>query len=401
MALKQLILARKIEERSTELSNLLNQRSALEKREAELEAALEEAKTEEEVETVSQSAEELEKEIQELNEKIEKIQSELTEKKEELEKINEKETEENRSMKKRKTVQTHEGEQLDELRSGINGYVRSKGAKRDGFTSVEGGALIPEELLTPQETPEDVVDLRNYVKVVPVNSRSGKYPVISKSGSKMVTVEELKANPELQNPTIVEIDYSIDTRRGYIPLSQEVIDDADYDVTGLIADEIEDQSRNTSNMDIAAVLKTATPKAVQGLDGLKTLVNKDIKKVYDVKFIVSASLYNVLDQLKDKNGRYLLQESITTASGKVLLGKELVVLDDDMIGTNEGDLVGFVGDAKAHTAYFDRNKASVQWIDNNLYGKLLAGMVRYDVEKTDTEAGFYITFTADKTLDED
>lgn len=401
MALKQLILARKIEERSTELSNLLNQRSALEKREAELEAALEEAKTEEEVETVSQSAEELEKEIKELNEKIEKIQSELTAKKEELEKINEKETEENRSMKKRKTVQTHEGEQLDELRSGINGYVRSKGAKRDGFTSVEGGALIPEELLTPQETPEDIVDLRNYVKVVPVNSRSGKYPVISKSGSKMVTVEELKANPELQNPTIVEIDYSIDTRRGYIPLSQEVIDDADYDVTGLIADEIEDQSRNTSNIDIAAVLKTATPKAVQGLDGLKTLVNKDIKKVYDVKFIVSASLYNVLDQLKDKNGRYLLQESITTASGKVLLGKELVVLDDDMIGTNEGDLVGFVGDAKAHTAYFDRNKASVQWIDNNLYGKLLAGMVRYDVEKTDTEAGFYITFTADKTLDED
>ena len=69
------------------------------------------------------------------------------------------------------------------------------------------------------------------------------------------------------------------------------------------------------------------------------------------------------------------------------------MLDDTMIGTAAGDLVGFVGDSNSFCAYFDRKQATVEWIDNNIYGKLLAGIVRYDVKKTDTDAGFYITYT--------
>lgn len=90
-------------------------------------------------------------------------------------------------------------EELAEKRSAINAFVKSKGAeKRDGFTSVEGGALIPQELLQPQIEPEDIVDLSKYVRSVPVNSGSGKFPVISKSGSKMVTVQELEKIQNLQ-----------------------------------------------------------------------------------------------------------------------------------------------------------------------------------------------------------
>ena len=63
-----------------------------------------------------------------------------------------------------------------------------------------------------------------------------------------------------------------------------------------------------------------------------------------------------------------------------------------MIGTEAGNLVGFVGDAKAFCAFFDRKRTSVEWIDNQIYGKLLAGIIRYDVEKTDEDAGFYITY---------
>lgn len=189
--------------------------------------------------------------------------------------------------------------------------------------------------------------------------------------------------------------YDIETYRGYIPVSQEVIDDADYDVTGLIAEEIADQELNTRNAAIAAVLKTAPAKTVTGLDGLKAVFNKDIKKVYNVKAIISASLYNELDTLKDNNGRYLLQDDITVDSGKRLFGKEVVVLDDTMIGAVEGDLVGFVGDPKAFCTLFDRKRASVKWVDNDIYGQLLAGFVRFDVVATDTEAGYYVTFTPD------
>lgn len=388
MALRQLMLAKQIKDKENELNELREMETDFETREKAIEISIEEATTEEERSIVDAEIEKFNAEKEEHDSRRESVEIELKELRKQME-----EYEKIPKRKELKVGMKRTEEQIEEVRRGINDFVHTKGECRDGFTSVEGGALIPEELLAPQTKPEDIVDLRNYVKIVNVNSASGKYPVIAKSGSKMATVTELEQNPKLANPTVTKVDYSVETRRGYIPVSQEVIDDADYDVTGLIRDEIIDQSRNTSNTDIAAVLKTATAKTVKGLDGLKDLVNKEIKKVYAVKFYISASLYAELDKLKDNNGRYLLQDSITSSSGKMLLGREVIVLDDDMIGSEAGDLVGFVGDAKSFCTYFDRKKTSVEWVDNQIYGKLLAGIIRYDVKKTDESAGFYVTWT--------
>lgn len=383
--LKQLMLTKKIEQARNVLNGYLEEETKFATRSQELESAIEEAKTDEEVETVEGEVAKLEEEKTALEEKKSKLEGEIAELEGELEQLN---------SKKPTTKREKGGEGMNkELREAINGYVRSKGQIREGFTSVEGGALIPEELLTPEKAPEDVINLANIVRVRKVNSGAGKYPVIKKSGSVMTSVEELAANPELAKPTITEVAYDIATYRGYIPVSQEVIDDADYDVAGMIAEEITDQELNTKNAAIATVLKTATAKAATGLDGLKAIFNVDLKKVYTAKAVISASLYNELDTLKDNDGRYLLQTDITVASGKRLFGKEVVVLDDTMIGTSAGDLVGFIGDPKAFCTLFDRKRASVKWVDNDVYGQLLAGFVRFDVEVTDTDAGFYVTYT--------
>ncbi|WP_332632019.1 phage major capsid protein [Halalkalibacter flavus] len=381
------ILGAKLNMKRSALSTIEEQMQALLVKRSELTEAVEAVESEEDLTAIEVDVDVNEKEIEEQETEKGKLQEEIASLEAQIEELNNKNPENNKGEErkmKNKNV---------EIREAINGYVRSKGQTRDGFTSVEGGALIPEELLSPQEAPEDVIDLSKLVNVAKVNSGSGKYPVIKKSGSKMTSVAELAANPELAKPSITEVPYDIETYRGYIPVSQEAIDDADYDVTGLIADEIADQELNTKNGAIATVLKTATPKAVVGLDGLKAVFNKDIKKVYNAKAIISSSLYNVLDTMKDADGRYLLQTDITVASGKKLFGKEVVVLDDDMIGDADGDLVGFVGDPKASVTLFDRKRASVKWVDNDVYGQLLAGFVRFDVEKTDTEAGFYVTFT--------
>ncbi len=378
------ILGAKLKMKRSELTTMEEQLTALLSKRDELAAAVDGIENEEDLTAMEKDVEYNEQEINDAEDAKSKLETEIEELENELEERNKKSPENRGNKKMTKSI---------EVRDAINAYVKSKGQERAGFTSVEGGALIPEELLAPQKTPEDVVDLSKLVNVAKVNSGSGKYPVIKKSGSKMNSVAELAANPELAKPTITEVPYDIETYRGFIPVSQEVIDDADYDVTGLIAEEIQDQELNTKNAAIAAVLKTATPKAVTGLDGIKEVFNKDIKKVYNAKAVITSSLYNELDTLKDADGRYLLQTDITVASGKRLFGKEVVVLDDDMIGTLAGDLKGFVGDPKAFVTLFDRKRASVKWVDNDVYGQLLAGFVRLDVEKTDTDAGFYITYT--------
>lgn len=385
--LKQLMLSKKIEQRKAALAELEEQEKGLETRAEQVEAALAEAQTDEEIAAVEDEVSKIEAEKEKLKQKKAGLEAEIAELEGELEQLNSKAPKNNEGGKRDMSNKL-------EVRELINEYVRTKQIRQmEGFKVVDGGVLVPEEILAPYRKPEDVVDLTKLVRVTKVNRGSGKVPIIKKSGSKMVSVAELEKNPELAKPTITDVAFDIETYRGYIPVSQEVIDDVDFDVTGLIAEEISDQELNTKNNAIVEVLKTATPKAVTGLDELKSVFNKDIKRVYNVKAVISASLYNLLDTLKDNNGRYLLQDDITLESGKRLFGKEVVVLDDDVIGEADGDLVGFIGDLEAFCMLFDRKSVSVKWVDNDIYGQLLASYVRFDVQKIDEDAGYYVTFT--------
>ncbi|MCT4786590.1 phage major capsid protein [Exiguobacterium aestuarii] len=388
---KAIIIGSKLKLKRRALEGIKSELSKIKLREDEVLKAIDDVENEEDLAPVEQEVEAIQAELESKNNEKTQLEEEIAALEAELEALNDKAPQ----GAQQKGAGRGMNPQQTEARDGIVAYVRSKGQERAGFTSVEGGALIPEELLKPQEVPEEEVDLSKYVNIAKVNSGSGKYPVIKKSGNKMVSVAELAANPELAKPSIDEVAYDIDTYRGYIPVSQEVIDDADYDVLDLIAKEIQSQELNTKNAAIAAVLKTAPAKAVTGVDGLKKVFNVDLKKVYMPKAILSASLFNELDTTKDANGRYLLQDDITVESGKKLFGKEVIVLDDEMIGTTAGDLVGFIGDAKAFMTLFDRKRATVKWVDNDVYGQLLAGFVRFDAEATDTAAGFYVTYTAD------
>ena len=48
-----------------------------------------------------------------------------------------------------------------------------------------------------------------------------------------------------------------------------MIEDAEYDIMGLIAEDAQNQELTTKNYAICEVLKTASAQAAQGLDGLK------------------------------------------------------------------------------------------------------------------------------------
>nr|WP_270779018.1 phage major capsid protein [Enterococcus durans] len=274
----------------------------------------------------------------------------------------------------------------------INQFIRTKGEKRDGLTTVGAEAVIPVDRITkPEKQPETVVDLRQHVGRVPVTTGTGSYPILRANKNKMTSVAELVKNPELAKPEFTKVNYEIDTYRGYIPVSQEALDDSDIDLGGLVAEHIQRQSLNTSNAEIAKKLQTATAKTVTDIDGLKDIVNVTIDPAYNVKFIASQSFFNELDKMKDNDGRYLLQQDVTVASGYKLLGREVVVMADDVIGTKAGDKVAFVGDPSLFAKFFDRQQASVRWVDNDVYGQLLAGFIRFDVQVADNAAGFYVT----------
>ena len=286
-----------------------------------------------------------------------------------------------------------------EVRGFLN-YVRSHNSKMDlralpeGVKSTDVGAIIPEDIVTKTKMlPETVVDLRNLVQTVKVNTPTGKYPILKSTQAVMHTVAELEANPDLDKPQFENVLYDVDTYRGQIPVSRESLDDSDEDLGALIARHIQRITLNTANKYIVAALQTATAKAVTNLDEIKTIINTEFDPAYNLQFVVSQSFYNEVDLMKDAEGRYMLQPSITAQSGKSLLGLNVTVLSDTLLGGVAGAKVAFLGDPAAFVSFFDRNEMAVRWQEHQHYGEILAAAMRFDVKKVDAAAGKYLTLT--------
>ncbi|MER3124500.1 phage major capsid protein [Bacillus pumilus] len=282
--------------------------------------------------------------------------------------------------------------EIEEIRSKVNDYIRSYGQTRDGLKIIDAEPVIPVEILTtPQREPEDVVDLASMVNKKPVKTASGTYPVIANAKVGLASVAELEKNPELGKPEFKKVRYDVETYRGELPISQESIDDAGVDLTALVAEFLQQTKRITTNRAVANVLKTFTKKSINDVDNIKYIENVALKQAYKRDYIASASAYQWLDTLKDKNGRYLLQQDITSPSGKSFLGRPLTVVDDELLGSKAGDMVMFIGDLKAGVFFADRVDVTAKWVENRVYGQVLSIATRFDAKKADENAGFYVT----------
>lgn len=294
-----------------------------------------------------------------------------------------------------------DGEEISQPETEVRGflnYVRSHNPKMDlralpeSVKSTDVGAIIPQDIVTKTKTlPETVVDLRNLVQTVKVSTPTGKYPILKSTEAVMHTVEELEANPDLDKPQFEHVLYDVDTYRGQIPVSRESLDDSDEDLGALIARHIQRIALNTANSKIVENLKTATPKTVKNLDEIKSIINTEFDPAYNLQFVVSQSFYNEVDLMKDNEGRYMLQPSITAQSGKSLLGLNVTVLSDKLLGGSAGAKVAFLGDPAGFTSFFDRNEMAVRWQEHQHYGEILAAAMRFDVKKVDAAAGKFLT----------
>ncbi|VLB85659.1 bacteriophage capsid protein [Streptococcus pneumoniae] len=203
---KLLILGARMRNKADKVVELEESIKELNKR-SELEAKkLEQAGTDEEVSAVEKNLEDIQKESDEKEAEKEQLEKEIEDLKNQVEELN----------RKAPTYPSQEkrGGQKLEQRDAIAKYIRT-GQTRDivGLKTTDSGsaALIPTEVLKPHFVNKTRNPLLDLVERVKVNSGSGKYPVIKKTDGVMVSIDELKSNPELGKPAISEIDYSIKT----------------------------------------------------------------------------------------------------------------------------------------------------------------------------------------------
>jgi len=381
---KLLILGARMRNKADEVVELEKSINELNKR-SELEAAkLEQAGNDDEVSAVEKNLEDIQKELEDKLVKKEQLEKEIEDLQNQVEELN----------RKAPTYPSQEkrGGQKLEQRDAVLEFIRSRGQKRAGVKTTDVGAIIPKEVLEPQKTPERQNPLLNLIHIVKVTSGSGTYPVLKKSNRKMTEVGELEENPELGKTKITEVDYKIKTYRGELPISREAIEDAQYDLIGILQEDIQDQDEQTKLAIVADVMKSAKVVNASGLDGIKDILNTKISSVYKKSLVVTDTMFNALDKIKDKDGRYMMQPDITSPTGYSFSGKTIYPVEDTLLG-QEGEMKFFIGDVEYFLTLFDRMELTVNWEDNHKFGKNLASYLRFDIKKTDEDAGVFGTYT--------
>ena len=294
-----------------------------------------------------------------------------------------------KQMAKNLTADKVEDEEVRDFKE----FLKTGEIKRDstGFDSTAGEAVLPTQVLDIMAQPKDPAQLGNYVTKVQVSAPTGKLPVLSKASAQLVSAAELAENPKIANASLKQVNYDVQTLRGALPISLEMTQDYP-DITGLLTQYINDIKDQTEQYKIGAVLQTATSVAAKSIDDIKDAFNVGLSNYTDRMFVVSESFFAAIDKQKDAEGRYLLQDSITSPSGKQLFGAPLVVVADDVLGKS-GDAKAFIGSVKNFVVETVKGNINLSWQRNENFEQVLLAALRADFKAADTAAGKFITYT--------
>lgn len=295
-----------------------------------------------------------------------------------------------KQMAKNLTADKVEDEEVRDFKE----FLKTGEIKRDstGFDSTAGEAVLPTQVLDIMAQPKDPAQLGNYVTKVQVSAPTGKIPVLSKASAQLVSAAELADNPKLANASLTQVNYDVQTLRGSLPISLEMTQDYP-NITSLLTQYVNDIKDQTEQHKIGAVLQTATPVGAKTIDDIKDAFNVGLSNYTDRMFVVSESFFATIDKQKDAEGRYLLQDSITSPSGKQLFGAPLVVVADDVLGKS-GDAKAFIGSVKNFVVETVKGNINLSWQRNENFEQVLLAALRADFKAADKAGGKFITYTA-------
>lgn len=310
----------------------------------------------------------------------------------------EKNKEENgvRSMTKRNEIiedaDLNTGE--DEVRANFLHYISTGELRAEGLKTDSNAVLIPKDIATEViDYTDDVSALSNLVQVKEVKNGQGEIAFFDgKSVSPLTEVAELEQNPMVGIQQIKKVGYKAKTYRGYYPVSKESIEDGVGALT-LVKDVLREAKKATENKLILDELNKKQATEVTTFDDVKKALNITLAPKYKKQIVVSQSVFNWLDTLKDGNNRYLLQDSISAQSGKQINGIPVEVFEDEMIG----ETTMYVGDMKGAVALIVRSIYEAQWTSYMQFAECLMIAVRLDCKSLNPNAVVKLNVAAAKS----
>lgn len=313
--------------------------------------------------------------------------------------------EEERNIENRKEVKTMK-QTVDtnlEYRA-ISKYLLGKELTAEERASVNvgnAGAILPAGFVNQvQVLTAGYPSLKKYAHVIPVSTNSGKMPI--SAGAVTRELADLAVDTELVKEmiTLTPVNYAVKDYGKLFPVENSVLEDAGIDFyNGVIAPEFAECAVNTENEKILALI-AANATAFTGTDWkaiAKCLNTKIVPSLLANTIILTNQTgFDYLDNVEDNTGRPLLNASVADASVKMFKGRPVVVMDDTVLTPVTNGLKPFyVVNPYAMVKFFDRKnyEIAVSKEAGFTYNQTFVRVIeRFDVQKADTRACYYIEF---------
>lgn len=322
----------------------------------------------------------LEKAKQILNE-IDKLQEEYEVEKKLFE--TEKETNKLSEEEAEKIEKTIEDKKEDKEESSIQKFakqVRNIAKGLNEGTPADGGYTVPEDISTlvekRREAKASLIDLVS-VEIVSTNKGSRTFKKRSQQTG-FTKVGEGGKITKSSTPQFERVDYEIAKYAGYLPITNELLEDTDTNIVNTIVEWLGDESRVTRNKIILDLIKTKTETKLTGLDDIKKALNVTLGSAFKSTstIVTNDDGLQYLDTLKDNEGKYLLQPNpanpmqLRLAAGAVTV--PITVIPNADLPTSSNKIPFIIGDLKEGIRFFDRKQLTLNTSNTASIGELNA-----------------------------
>lgn len=203
------------------------------------------------------------------------------------------------------------------VRSIIQGKALTEGVGEDG------GYTVPEDVSTRVEHYRDVsYSLLQDIDVVPVKTNKGSRTYQKKGEADgFVDIDENgEIANEIEAPKFERIPYAIQDRAGFMPVSNDLINDSDANILEIVAEWLGKADVATTNAKVLAKVAEKAQVDFKNIDGIKTALNVTLGQAYKTgaKIYTNDDGLNYLDTLKDQNGRPMLNPDPTAPATMTL-----------------------------------------------------------------------------------
>lgn len=237
------------------------------------------------------------------------------------------------------------------------------GGDATGQDDGDSNLVVPQDIQTRiNEVMRTLNDLSVYISVEEVSTRAGRRTLEKDDDmTPLPVVEEYGETGETDNPKFIGVPYALLKRAGILPLTNELLADSDQNLIRYVTRWIGKKVVVTRNTLITTLLATMTKTDLADFDAIKRVLNVDLDPAISLTAVLLTNQdgYNWLDEQKDANGRYLLQDDITQPGRKLFKGRPVAVAANrylpSVVGaTTKAPLV--IGNLKELAVLFTRGR---------------------------------------------